>query len=72
MFYRCDLNRWRDAGTTVQHPTGVHRFCKLGPGVTLEDSLTAQEEHHRVKTFQEEYLEFLVKAGIEFDEKYLW
>ena|ERR1041385_567052 len=31
-----------------------------------------QEEHHRVKTFQEEYLELLQKAGIEYDPRYLW
>ena len=31
-----------------------------------------QEDHHRVKSFQEEYLEFLKSSGIEFNEKYLW
>ena len=31
-----------------------------------------QKEHHRRKTFQEEYLELLRESGIEFDEKYLW
>jgi len=31
-----------------------------------------QEEHHRTKTFQEEYREFLEKAGIHYEEKYLW
>ena len=31
-----------------------------------------QHEHHRKKTFQEEYLEFLQKHGIEYDERYLW
>jgi REP element-mobilizing transposase RayT len=31
-----------------------------------------QREHHRKKTFQEEYLEFLQANGIEFDERYLW
>jgi putative transposase len=31
-----------------------------------------QREHHRRKTFQEEYLEFLQKHGIEYDERYLW
>ncbi len=30
-----------------------------------------QEEHHRVKTFQEELTELLEEAGIEFDPKYL-
>ncbi len=31
-----------------------------------------QEEHHRIKTFQEEYLDFLKHNAIEYDEKYLW
>lgn len=31
-----------------------------------------QREHHRHKTFQEEYLEFLNKHGIEYDERYVW
>jgi putative transposase len=31
-----------------------------------------QEEHHRRKTFQEEYLELLKTNGVEYDEKYLW
>jgi hypothetical protein len=30
-----------------------------------------QEQHHRRKTFREEYLELLRKSEIEFDEKYL-
>ena len=30
-----------------------------------------QEEHHRVKTFREELVEFLEKAGVEYDPKYL-
>ena len=30
-----------------------------------------QREHHRHKTFQEEYLEFLHKHGIEYDERYV-
>ena len=31
-----------------------------------------QEEHHRKKTFREEYIEFLVKNNINFNEKYLF
>lgn len=30
-----------------------------------------QVEHHRVKTFREEYVDLLHEHGIEFDEKYL-
>jgi len=31
-----------------------------------------QEEHHRKSTFREEYLEFLERFEIEYDEKYLF
>lgn len=40
------------------------------------DALTTyidnQEEHHRTRTFQEEYVAFLKKYRIEYDEKYVW
>jgi REP element-mobilizing transposase RayT len=31
-----------------------------------------QDQHHRKKTFQEEYLEFLKTHGIQYEECYLW
>ena len=31
-----------------------------------------QREHHRKKTFQEEYLEYLRQNGIDYDERYVW
>jgi putative transposase len=34
--------------------------------------IQTQREHHRQKTFQEEYREFLDEHGIEYDERYLW
>jgi hypothetical protein len=30
-----------------------------------------QEEHHRVKSFREELIELLARAGVEYDAKYL-
>jgi putative transposase len=36
------------------------------------DYINRQAEHHRKKTFEEEYRSFLKKHGIKFDEKYLW
>ena len=32
----------------------------------------AQQEHHRSRTFQEEYRELLRKHGVDFDERYVW
>ena len=34
--------------------------------------IAGQQEHHRVKTFREEYHEFLIRCEIPFDERYLW
>ncbi len=31
-----------------------------------------QHEHHRKKTFQEEYRAFLTKYNVEYEEKYVW
>ena len=31
-----------------------------------------QREHHQKQTFQEEYLDFLQKHGVEYDERYVW
>jgi putative transposase len=31
-----------------------------------------QREHHKKKTFQEEYRELLEKHGVEYDERYIW
>lgn len=34
--------------------------------------VNSQQEHHRTRTFQEEYRELLRKHGIDFDERYVW
>ena len=34
--------------------------------------IAGQEEHHRTRTFQEEYVDFLKRSGVEYDERYLW
>ena len=31
-----------------------------------------QEEHHRIMSFQEEFVSLLKKHGIQYDEKYIW
>lgn len=36
------------------------------------DYISNQKEHHRKKTFQEEYKNFLNKYKVNFDERYLW
>jgi len=31
-----------------------------------------QQEHHRTRTFQEEYRKLLRRHGVDFDERYVW
>lgn len=31
-----------------------------------------QEQHHRRRTFEEEFREFLTKYRVDYDERYLW
>jgi hypothetical protein len=34
--------------------------------------INSQAEHHRKQTFQEEFLAFLKKHNMEYDERYIW
>ena len=38
----------------------------------VREYLRKQREHHRQRTFQEEYRALLVKYAVEFDERYVW
>ncbi|MBL8125663.1 MAG: IS200/IS605 family transposase [Pyrinomonadaceae bacterium] len=39
---------------------------------TVRNYIRNQKEHHRKRTFEDEYLELLRRHKVEFDEKYLW
>ncbi len=39
---------------------------------TVRNYIARQEEHHRKKTFKEEYVELLKLSGVEYDDRYLW
>jgi hypothetical protein len=55
---------WQDGyGAFTVSPSRIAAVCAY---------IQNQEEHHRKKSFQEEYLEFLRESGIECDERYLW
>ena len=51
---------------------GYGAFTVAGQPADLVHYIRTQEEHHRVKTFQEDYRELLKDDAIEFDERYLW
>jgi REP element-mobilizing transposase RayT len=38
----------------------------------VEAYIRGQRDHHKVKTFQEEYRAFLDKHEVKYDERYLW
>ncbi|MEP7011532.1 MAG: IS200/IS605 family transposase [Acidobacteriota bacterium] len=46
----------------------------VGPGdlEALVAYIDNQEEHHRTRTFQEEYRAFLAKYKVAYDERYVW
>jgi REP-associated tyrosine transposase len=38
----------------------------------VSEYIQNQIEHHRKKTFQEEYVAFLERYAVEYDNRYLW
>lgn len=44
----------------------------LGDRQVLLDYIDNQTEHHRTRTFQEEFRAFLKKYDISYDERYVW
>ncbi|HEV7225812.1 MAG TPA: IS200/IS605 family transposase [Pirellulales bacterium] len=38
----------------------------------VKEYIANQEEHHRTRTFQEEFRLLLARHGIKFDERYVW
>ena len=38
----------------------------------VREYIAQQEEHHQTRSFQDEYLEFLKRGLVEYDERFLW
>jgi hypothetical protein len=38
----------------------------------LVEYIAGQEEHHRKRSFQDEFRALLKRYGVEFDERYVW
>ncbi len=58
-------------GFAWQDGYGVFSVSKSNiPGVV--EYIRGQREHHRTRTFQEEYLAFLKRHEIPYDERYVW
>ena len=52
---------------------GYGAFAVSFSGVAaVREYIQNQAEHHRQRSFQEEYREFLCRHEIEWDERYVW
>jgi len=51
---------------------GAFTVSKSNRAPRWQDTLRNQPEHHRKKSFQEEYVSFLKKHGVKYDERFLW
>jgi putative transposase len=72
---KANSSRWVheewDAGFAWQ--TGYGVFSVSESSVTAVTKYIAeQEEHHRKHSFQEEYITFLKKNKVVYDERYIW
>lgn len=53
--------------------TGYGAFSVSRSNVdAVREYIADQEEHHRRVTFQEEFIAFLKRHGIAYDERYIW
>ena len=74
---KANSSKWVNerAGRTEQFAwqTGYGAFTISGSQLeVVRRYVQRQEEHHRKHTFQEEFVAFLKKHGIAYDERYLW
>ena len=56
------------------YPLGINGAFSVNPGDyrAAVQYIANQEEHHRTRTFQEEFLLFLKKYHVSYDENHLW
>ncbi|MFN3783637.1 MAG: IS200/IS605 family transposase [Spirosomataceae bacterium] len=64
-------NKWVIGKFNWQEGYGAFSYSKSQIDRVVKYILN-QEEHHKTKTFKEEYIDFLNKFEIEYDEKYLF
>lgn len=64
-------NKWTGGKFNWQEGFGAFSYSQSHIDAVVQYVLN-QEEHHRIKTFKEEYLDFLKKFEVEYDEKYLF
>ena len=78
---RAPVRQMKRGSSAWIHQHGVNKFAwQEGYGAftvspsqlpKVQQYIANQIEHHRTKTFEEEYFDLLRLSGVEFDEKYL-
>lgn len=63
--------RWMNGKFNWQEGYGAFSYSKSGVDSVVKYILN-REEHHKKKTFREEYLDFMSKFEIEYDSNYLF
>lgn len=76
-YVKGDSSKWiHETFPTLRHfawQTGYGAFSVSKSGVSsVVGYIQNQRQHHARKTFQAEYVEFLQRHGIEYDERYVW
>lgn len=64
-------NNWMNGRFNWQEGYGAFSYSKSSVDSVVKYILK-QEEHHKNKTFKEEYFDFMTKFEIEYDSKYLF
>ena len=64
-------NKWINGKFNWQEGFGAFSYSKSQVD-TVVNYILNQEEHHKKETFKTEYLNFLNKFEIDYDEKYLF
>lgn len=76
-FIKANSSRWASEKWKGRKPfswqTGYGAFSVSKSNVSsVIKYIDTQEEHHRKISFQEEFIAFLKRHGIEYDERYIW
>ncbi len=74
---KCNSSKWAnerpDRTEAFEWQTGYGAFTVSESQLAaVRNYVRNQEEHHRHRTFQEEFTELLRKHSIEFDPRYVW
>lgn len=72
---KADSSKWihEELGKKFEWQKGYGAFTVSPNAVnSVRKYVLNQEDHHRTKSFKEEYVELLEVSGTKYDEKFLW